>query len=250
MIPLFSTFSNPISCFDDANSAPEWSTPYFMCHIYQKLFSGAVNISRCTAYYATHSVVCAYTGSGADFRYAFAIEDYDSVLEYIWQLTLFYPVQWQQMNVGQQGYYVYQSVTNFLFFTPYFGASQPAMLSVCFCATNHCNANMSTCIVGLNYNHTALYGVNARTPSKVPASSSSDMATTSPHGTTTTLGTGKITTVGLITTTGSNVSNTITVQSVPTTATTRGILRALKVIFELYHSLLRLFSLKKVTFPI
>jgi hypothetical protein len=131
------------------------------------------------------------------------------------------------MNVAQQGYYVYQSVTNFLFFTPYFGAFQPAMLSVCFCATNYCNANMSTCTVGLNYSYTTLYGVNATNPTTMTASSSSGM------------------------TTGSNVSNTITIQLVMTTAATKGnILCILKVIFEPYSNPLRLFSHKQVTFSI
>jgi hypothetical protein len=89
MIPLFSTFSNPISCFDDGNIITRGSTPYYLCHIYQGMFLGAVNMSLCNAYYATHSVVCSLTSNGADFRYAFTIEDYDSVQEYYWQMSLY-----------------------------------------------------------------------------------------------------------------------------------------------------------------
>ncbi len=222
MIPLFPTFSNPISCFDDGNNITTGYTPYFICYRNLGIFLGAVNISLCSAYYVTHTVVCAISSEVGGFRHALASEDYDSVLENEWHMTRFYAAQWQQINYTQEGYYVNQSATNFLFFLPFPGASYPAEFSGCFCTTNNCNVDMSTCAAGLNYNYSALYGVNTTTPSTVTASSSSGMTNTPSPSTTTALRTSNITTVPPITTAGLGVSNMTTVHPATTTSAPRG----------------------------
>lgn len=130
-----------------------------------------INYPACYAYMAMNTVMCSINIWG--HKASQLLETYDASASY----------GWRQVNLGAfmrgQQLHVYQSTTNILFFVP--SPNGTAALWVeCYCTTNYCNANLSTCASGLNFNPQALYGVN----STLSSTSMSTSPTTAMTGTT------------------------------------------------------------------
>ncbi|CAF3716259.1 unnamed protein product [Rotaria socialis] len=202
LITAFPSLTTHVSCQDNAAQSSGGSITFWRC-LYLGSFFPFVNTTLCDAYFANNTVMCFINTNGYIKGYTY--EEYDTDLSFQWLYN-----QYLAAAYSPNAQFIYnESSTQLLFFTTYGGGGAIGGTQ-CFCTTNNCNVNLSTCATGLNYNPTTTVGTTSA------SNPTTTVGTTSGSNPTTIVGTtsasNPTTTVG--TTSGSNLTITIRTTSV------------------------------------